>query len=121
MAVHAKVASLVTSGKVFTANDVSDGGLAVAVAEMCIASNLGASLRITSDVFAHDLFADVPTTYVLEMSRQDAEMADLPIIGDVTGDATLSMSFDGGKTATVDVEKLASAWRTPLADGGGRS
>ncbi len=121
MAHHRKVSELVTSGKVLAAHDVSDGGLAVAVAEMCIASNLGVSLDVSSDAYSHDLFADVPTTYVLEMSREDAKSSGFPVIGEVTEDSKLTMSLNGGQTSDVGVDELAKAWRTPLANGGWRS
>ena len=39
-AMHQKVAGLIAGGKVKAAHDVSDGGLAVAVAALCIASHL---------------------------------------------------------------------------------
>lgn len=117
---HGRVSKLITQGKVRAAHDVSEGGLAVAVAEMCIASNLGVSFKVNSHDYPHDLFADVPTTYVLEMSREQAEQAGFPVIGRVTHDTKLEVCLDNGGSMEVDVDMLSRHWRDPLANGGWR-
>jgi phosphoribosylformylglycinamidine synthase subunit PurSL len=70
---HRMVSELIREGSIVACHDVSDGGYAVAAAEMCIASGLGVTLD--PDLFAvHDPFAERPGCYVLEL-RQDFENA----------------------------------------------
>ena len=122
-ATHHRVSALIRGGKVRAAHDVSDGGLAVAIAEMCIASGLGATLKLDAEVYppsADSIFSPVATTYVLEMTEASAREAGLPIIGRVERGARLRISYDGMGSIDLSVSDLASAWRTPLAQGGGQ-
>jgi phosphoribosylformylglycinamidine synthase len=114
------VSELVAGGKVRAAHDVSDGGLAVAVAEMCIASDLGATLEVTEGTYGYPAFGLVPTTYVLEMSERDATDCELPVIGSVDLEARLRLDAAGASGIDIGVAELAGAWRSPLAKGGGR-
>jgi phosphoribosylformylglycinamidine synthase len=117
-ATHRKVAGLIAAGKVRSAHDVSDGGLAVAVAEMCIASGLGATLGLNPSSYWDHMFSPVATTYVLEMSPEDAEQCGLPIIGTVEPFTDLTISHDGKEVVHLSIEAMAEAWRRPLAKGG---
>ena len=117
---HNQVSDLIRSGKVRSAHDVSDDGLAVAIAEMCIASNLGATIEITAESYRHSIFAPIATTYVLEMSEADATASRLPIIGRVEKQSRFRLTVDPEIQIDLPVDELADAWRTPLAQGGGR-
>jgi phosphoribosylformylglycinamidine synthase len=117
---HDRVSALICGGKVVAAHDVSDGGLAVAIAEMCIASRLGATISATGDVYPHPIFAPVATTYVLEMKEADAAEAGLPVIGRVENDPRLRMRGKDITPIDLRVGRLAEAWRAPLSRGGGR-
>ncbi|MBN4058925.1 phosphoribosylformylglycinamidine synthase, partial [bacterium AH-315-J04] len=118
---HKKVASLIAEGKIVAAHDVSDGGLAVALAEMCIASGLGITADVSTEHYAHELFDEPSTTYVLEMNEKDANDAGLPIIGQVVTASNLIMTKDKTEVLNLSIDKLAHAWRTPLSQGGGQS
>jgi phosphoribosylformylglycinamidine synthase len=115
---HKRVASLIAEGKVRSAHDVSDGGLVVAVAEMCIASGLGATLGLNPSSYWEHMLEPLATTYVLEMSPDDAEQCGLPIVGTVEPFAELAISRDGEQIVRLSVEVMAEAWRKPLAKGG---
>ena len=117
---HQRVARLIGEGKVLAAHDVSDGGLAVTVAEMCIAGNLGASVRLDDASFDHSLFAPIPTSYVLEMSQSDATASGLPVIGRIDAEPRLDIQTSGRRVVDAAVSELARAWRAPLAMGGER-
>jgi len=116
---HHRVAELIRSGKVLAAHDVSDGGLAVAVAEMCIASNLGVTLVMSHETYRHCILEPVATTYLLEMSKADAAASGLLIIGSVESAPRLRISMNGKEKIDQSVDDLATAWRSPLAHGGG--
>jgi phosphoribosylformylglycinamidine synthase len=116
---HQKVSGWIRGGIVSAAHDVSDGGLGVALAEMCIASGLGAAVSLDSQVVPQGILAEIPTTYVMTMSREDAESKGVKIIGTVTETAQLIIERDGRVMADMTVDEMSDAWRSPLAEGGG--
>jgi phosphoribosylformylglycinamidine (FGAM) synthase-like enzyme len=118
IALHRKVASLIAAGRARAAHDVSDGGLLVALAEMCIASTLGLELDLTRLARSTPLWEPLATTYVLEMFEADARTADLPVLGRVTVDPTLTTVLDSGVRDAWSVASLSDAWREPLASMG---
>jgi phosphoribosylformylglycinamidine synthase len=87
------VRGLIRSGQVRTVHDLSDGGLIAAVAEMCLASNLGCSLRLEGqawvELFAEDqaryLVAIPDPTAVLTAARAAGVRA--AILGEAAGEA----------------------------------
>ena len=125
------VAGLIALGLVASAHDCSEGGLAVAVAEMLIAGStkatpIGAELNLGalawSDAAGGDancaLFTETPSRYVLEVeSSQVAEVVSLLgetrscVIGRLTSSGRLVAPIAG---LDEDVEALAAAWRGPL-------
>src|SRR5439155_26984143 len=67
------VASNIQEGRVLSCHDLSDGGLFVAAAEMCIASGMG--LIVGEEMFMSDeAFAERPGRYLIELAgAADAE------------------------------------------------
>jgi phosphoribosylformylglycinamidine synthase len=65
---HRKMARLIADGHVAAAHDASDGGYAVAAAEMCIASGHG--LNLDPDFLAgHDPFAEHAGRYIVQLGE----------------------------------------------------
>ena len=93
-ALHRQVAQLIGTGKVRAAHDVSDGGLAVTLAEMCIASGLGVTVTVERKIYQADPLESVATTYVLEMTEENARACGLPILGQVTDEPRLRINWD---------------------------
>jgi phosphoribosylformylglycinamidine synthase II len=75
------VRSLVTAGALHNAHDIAEGGLAVAVAECCIAGGIGASVEVPEGL---DLFAEAPGRAFI-VSGPEAALTGLEIIGSVGG------------------------------------
>ena len=107
--------SAIMQGLVRSVHDLSEGGLAVAVAEMCIAGNLGAKLTGDFDVMA--LFSESNSRFVIEVepaksSALELLFKDLPIckLGEVSSDRVLSF----GEAFSVDVGELKAVWQQPL-------
>jgi phosphoribosylformylglycinamidine synthase II len=119
-ALHQLVYELIAAGRVRAAHDVSDGGLAVAIAEMCIASGLGASVSISRDSYPDSIFSPLATTYVLEMPETAASESGQEVIGRVEKEPRLCIAGGDVERIDVAVADLARAWRSPLAHGGGR-
>ena len=64
------VRGLIEAGRIDTVHDVSDGGLLVAVAEMALAGNIGATLAKGTIAF---LFGEDQARYILAVPRDAAE------------------------------------------------
>jgi phosphoribosylformylglycinamidine synthase len=112
----------ISSGRIASAHDVSDGGLLTAIAEMLIAADgtLGADLdlaQVHADATAA-AFSESPSRYVLEVAPRDlalvtAALGEIPhaVVGTLTTDPRLRW-----KAGQLDepVEALAAAWLKPL-------
>jgi phosphoribosylformylglycinamidine synthase len=134
-AVFRTVHLAISHGLVRSCHDLSEGGLAVALAEMAFAGGLGASVSLR-DVPCDDeagrdlilLFAETPSRFLLEVAPQNyAALADLagglPMgrLGEVTprddsGTARLSITgIDGTTVIDAPVADLKKAWQGPLS------
>jgi len=110
---------LAYQGAVRTVHDLSEGGLAVALAEACFERGLGAEVEVPGHPSA--LFSETQARALLacEPARADrvlaqAEAAGVPAreLGTVGG-GSLAVGFDGGRFA-LDVEELRAAWAAAL-------
>ena len=130
---------LIQKRLVTSCHDLSDGGLAVAIAEMAIGSGLGATVDLTAmplaagtpAVTADDLpslmtvaATETPGRFLLEVGEKQAEqfakeIGDLPWawIGHVTDNGELILQAGADCVVTkVPVIDLATAWQAPSRD-----
>jgi phosphoribosylformylglycinamidine synthase len=127
-AVQKAVRDCVRAKAVRAAHDCSDGGLAVALAEMCFARGLGcrvslkSSLRPDALLFGEDV-SRVVIAYPKEQAARVAELckkasAELVEIGEVVGNAfVVERIVDGTapeRQIDVPVATLKEAWRTAI-------
>jgi phosphoribosylformylglycinamidine synthase len=98
-AVHAAIRQAVRSGALRSAHDVAEGGVAVAVAECCLAGGLGAELTLDTEEEA--LFGESPGAFVVSGPREAfaAFGAAGRIIGTVAGD---ELRIDGALSVPVE-------------------
>jgi len=106
------VRKLIADGAVTAVHDVSDGGIAVTIAEMALAGGIGAEWRIDTDHHAAAAFGEDQARYVVTGSRAiatQAAAAGVPCtqLG-TTGGTVLSM-VRGGKTDAVSLDQLRDA------------
>jgi len=110
------VRSLIEARRADTVHDVSDGGLLVAIAEMAMASGIGAQLSMPDDGIAA-LFGEDQARYVLTVGEKraaailsDAKRAGVParIIG-TTGGADLVLP-NGDKLMIARLRNAHEAW-----------
>jgi len=122
--------SAIADGLVRACHDLSEGGLAVAAAEMAFAGALGLQIDLRAiprsaglDNEFTLLFAESPTRFLAEVRPDDAvafeaALAGLPCarVGVVAGDAALVMTgCAGGEALHADVAELKAAWQsTPV-------
>jgi phosphoribosylformylglycinamidine synthase len=106
---------LIANGLVAAVHDISDGGALVAVAEMALASGIGATLGYTADEFTERYFGEGQGQYIASTTKA-VEVADacraagvrFMVLGRTGGDALANDDDEG-----LSPEK---AWSIPLAD-----
>ena len=125
------LARLVKSGKVRAAHDPSEGGLAVALAEMAFASEHGVAVDVAdipgdTSAPAQQLFSESASRYVLEIDRKQAKAIEATLaksgvpfarIGQVVPEGRVVIRSGGMRgTTLVDVstKRLVDAWRNAL-------
>ena len=118
--VHEAARSVIRTGVVESAHDVSDGGLAVAVAESCLgAERVGAQLDIeTGLALAHLLFHEAPSRILLSVAPENTAAVttiaregnvEAPVIGE-TVEERLEIRVNGSTLVRVDVSELFETW-----------
>ena len=127
--IAAKICEAIADGSIASCHDCSEGGLAVALAEMAFAGGLGieADLRglaKSDDCLRTDaqLFSESNSRYIVEVEPEKFDafaklMLNLPFgqIGKVTEGKTLIIKTQDGKAAIeIDIESLKQAWQKPL-------
>lgn len=127
---HAAMHRAIRQGLVQASHDPSEGGLAVALAEMAIAGNLGLEADLSlaprngdalSDVAL--LFAESPTRYLVEVAPSDADaferlMGGIPHvrIGRVLAGTRFGISCTSGRVIGAEVPALKAKWQGTLTE-----
>lgn len=115
----------ISQGLVRACHDCSEGGLAIAAAEMCLAGGLGLEMDLQAMPLADDarrtdlaLFSESNSRYLVEVAPEDgpaceALLAGLPcaVVGTVTAEPNLSaVGLDGETALSVPVAELHRSW-----------
>jgi phosphoribosylformylglycinamidine synthase II len=121
-ATHRLMHKFLAGGQVSACHDISDGGLAVAAAEMAIASGLG--LIVGAELFmSESAFNESPGRYLLELpdashinelTKHFAETADVIEVGLTQHFKKLTITTPKERVMEVSLEELTSAWRGTL-------
>jgi phosphoribosylformylglycinamidine synthase len=125
---YRRVERAMNRGIIRSAHDLSDGGLAVALAESAFAGGLGVTVNLSSlprtGVYRDDflLFSESQSRFVLSISKPSREAFErlfrgLPyaIIGEVREDERfLVRGLQGNLVIDGDIAKLKEAWRSPF-------
>jgi phosphoribosylformylglycinamidine synthase len=102
-ALHRQLAQDIRAGRVLSCHDISDGGLLVAAAEMCIASGLGLELAAVPQA----AFEETVAAYLVEV-ESPLNPSDV-LIGKVIAQPTLKLAGE-----EISVDQLTAAWRGTL-------
>ena len=106
----------IRAGLVQSAHDVSEGGVAVALAEKTFAANgLGVNVTLTGSAVTA-LFAESQSRFVLTVKEENAAAFEQIVkeaqkIGVVTEDVKLTIHGDNGVLVEGTVEEFRSAWK----------
>jgi phosphoribosylformylglycinamidine synthase II len=114
--------SAIQSGKVLAAHDVSEGGVAVTLAEMLFGGDCGA--EITVDTFYDPetyFFNETAGCFVVEVdNKATAEIlfGNIPhtVLGTTKVDKTLVIDHRGVELPAIDIDDLKKAWKRPLEE-----
>ena len=107
------------AGLVRSCHDLSEGGLALALAEMALGGRLGIDADVASGGLAPLtlLYSESNGRLIIEVEADDtlaleSALADVPLVrlGLVTDEPTLSIAIDGAPHINLPVERLVSAW-----------
>jgi len=121
LSVQAAVRDLVREGLAESAHDLADGGLAVALAESCIAGKIGASVTVSSldgGVSAETLFGEAPSRIVVTIAPEKSaaargrlEAAGVPIaeLGEAGGDRLIIHG-----ALDLPVAELEATWESTI-------
>ena len=123
-AVHAAVCEVVRAGLVASAHDLSDGGLAVALAECCFGpEKVGARLSIESDQPSHvALFHEAPSRVLVSVSADQVDTVlqiasrhgiESPLVGETIADEFV-VELNGTEAFRAPVAELYAVWDTAL-------
>lgn len=113
---QASILAAIRAGLVQSAHDVSEGGVAVALAEKTFAANgLGIEATVTGSATTA-LFAESQSRFVLTVKASntaafEAIAVDAQKIGTVTEDAKLIINGETGVLVEGTVEEFRSAWK----------
>ncbi|MBN2379015.1 phosphoribosylformylglycinamidine synthase subunit PurL [candidate division WOR-3 bacterium] len=126
---YKKLARAISTGLVLAAHDLSDGGLGVAIAEMCLGGGMGARIHLgkipVSESFMRQdylLFSESQSRILVEIADKDSEAFEkimkgscLARIGETTTEPRLVFTDDGRRTfATASVDEIRAAWTQGL-------
>jgi phosphoribosylformylglycinamidine synthase len=122
--VFAAVHSAIMQGLVRACHDLSEGGLAVAVAEMAFAGGVGVDVTTLPGEFTDEvkLFSESQTRFVVEVKPANAAafekcFAGLPLtkIGTTVAEPRLRIAGSGGEWLIwLKLAELKDAWQKPL-------
>ena len=125
---YRRIERAMNRGIIRSAHDISDGGLAVALAESAFAGGLGVTVNLSAlprtGVYRDDflLFSESQSRFVLSISKASREAFErlfrglaYAIIGEVREDARfLVRGLQGNLVIDGDIAKLKEAWRSPF-------
>ncbi len=125
------LARAIDKGYVASCHDCSDGGMAVALAEMAFAGGWGMDIRLSGFAKAPGqktlpdttmLFSESNTRFIVEIADEDkfsASMKGIPIwkLGRVSSSGSFKISGSNNKLLiSTDIVKLKAAWQSPFKD-----
>lgn len=112
--VHRQMAAIIRDRLLTACHDVSDGGIATALAEMAIASGRG--LRVAASIMRFD---QPRGSYVVELADKIkpeeligrlTDVATIELAGTTTGQKSLTITDNGNTVQDISLDELTAAW-----------
>ncbi|WP_414429497.1 phosphoribosylformylglycinamidine synthase subunit PurL [Anoxybacillus flavithermus] len=105
----------IRAGVVASAHDISEGGLAIALAECLVSTNgLGAYVTIDGDIAA-ELFSETQSRFIVSVKKEHRQAFEQLVqaicIGEVTNDEMLHVVNEDTSIIHVPVETMRNVWK----------
>jgi phosphoribosylformylglycinamidine synthase len=124
-AVYRAIHAAIEQGLVRSCHDLSEGGLGVAAAEMCIGGRLGLAIDLALEDPVRALFGETNGCLLVEVksehiARFERLLDTLPRmrIATVLGEPTFTVNHEGKRLCAITLDELVSAWTNPERAGG---
>lgn len=120
--IYKKMAQANESGLVVSAHDISDGGLAIALAESAFNGNFGAAVNLAENELSLNaaLFAESHSRFVISVAQQNREEFettfgdDIELLGEVTAESVLIIKKYNEEIINIRISELLGSWRSGL-------
>lgn len=118
---YKKIHSGLKQKLVSSIHDVSDGGVATALAEGCFGNEIGLEVELTSDLSPHEvLFNESPGRFVVTVAGENESsflelfQEEALLIGTTNDSENIRITMNDELMLNKSVSELQSAWRTKL-------
>lgn len=114
-----KLLEAIKAGLIVSAEDIAEGGLAVALAEKAMRGNVGVDVTIDGNPTVQ-LFSETQSRYVVSVKRENIEQFEnlglnVAKIGEVTADRSFVVKAAGGKQLIHEqVDELSTLWNESI-------
>jgi len=126
-AVLTSITAGIRSGQILACHDISEGGLAAAMAEMCFGSDCGAEIDLSSVALAKEdrpdfiFFAETAGTFLVEVENPVLAkklFAKVPhvIIGQTIKEKSIRVNLGPKNLCNLRLDKLKQAWQKPMKE-----
>ncbi|MDD3654579.1 MAG: AIR synthase-related protein, partial [Desulfotomaculaceae bacterium] len=122
MQVFEAIYGAIKAGKLLACHDLSEGGLAAALAEMCFGGSTGAQVEIPAQEKAeYFLFNETAGCFLAELSADDKPneiFGNVPcqVIGKTIASSFISAVQAGELLFKVELDQLKEAWQQPMRE-----
>ena len=123
--VFTSISSAIKSGQILACHDISEGGLAAALAEMCFGADFGAKIDLAkiskSTRPDYILFNETAGTFLVEVENEKVAkklFAKVPhtIIGKTINTAQILVNHESKKICSASIESLKQSWQKPMKE-----
>lgn len=110
------------AGKILACHDISEGGLAAALVEMCFGGGLGANIKVDDfEATENFLFNETAGCFLAELpsdSDPGEIFGEIPctVIGKTAPGSSITAERSGETLFTVDLGELKEAWQRPMKE-----
>ncbi|MCL4361772.1 phosphoribosylformylglycinamidine synthase subunit PurL [Candidatus Dependentiae bacterium] len=119
--IFSTVHSLINQGIIKACHDISEGGIAVAIAEMCFGGQLGAQIELQDQRPDFFLFNETAGCFLIEidpinMSNELFEKVPHYILGKTTQEKNITVYQNDKLLFEASLEYLQNAWQRPMKE-----
>lgn len=122
--VLSSIHTAILSGKVLSTHDISEGGIAAAIAEMAIGGDCGAIVdlfKISEEKSDFILFSETPATFLVEVENEkiaEKLFAKIPhyVVGQTIEERAIQLCRRSKNICAIPIAKLKESWQKPMKE-----